>query len=88
MLMLSWPPATTISASPALIACAARCVAFSPEPQTLLMVIAGIMSGSPARIDAWRAPFMPMPAVSTCPRITSDTCPGSSPVLASSARIT
>ena len=50
--MFSCPPAITISASPALMAWAARCVAFSPEPHTLLIVMAGIMSGSPALISA------------------------------------
>ena len=84
--MLSWPPAITMSASPALIACAARCVAFRPEPQTLLMVIAGTMSGRPARMEAWRAGFWPTPAVSTCPSMTSLTMSGFTPVLASSAR--
>ena len=46
-LMFSWPPAMMISASPHLIACAARCVALRPLPQTLPMVIAGTMSGKP-----------------------------------------
>ena len=64
-LMFSCPPAITISASPHLIACAARCVALRPLPQTLPMVIAGTMSATPARIDAWRAGFWPHPAVST-----------------------
>ena len=35
----------------------------SPEPQTLLMVIAGTMCGMPALIAAWRAGFWPTPAV-------------------------
>ncbi len=38
------------SASPHLIACAARCTALRPLPHTLLMVIAGTLSGS--RLDA------------------------------------
>ncbi len=38
--MLSMPPATTISELPVWIACCASATAFSPEPQTLLMVIA------------------------------------------------
>ena len=50
-LMFSWPPATTMSESPLAIACAPSIAAFRPEPQTLLMVIAGTMSGRPARID-------------------------------------
>ena len=81
MLMFSCPPAMMMSASPALIACAARCVALSPEPHTLLMVIAGTMSGRPARIAAWRAAFWPTPAVSTWPRMTSEICSGLRPRL-------
>src|SRR3954465_2423090 len=86
--MLSCPPAMTISASPALIACAARCVAFSPDPQTLLIVIAGTIFGMPAMMDAWRAGFWPAAAESTCPIKTSLTNSGLTPVLASSAAIT
>jgi hypothetical protein len=36
--MLSMPPATTTSASPARMACAASITALRPEPQTLLIV--------------------------------------------------
>jgi hypothetical protein len=39
--MLSMPPATTMSASPALITWAAIVTAFSDEPQTLLIVTTG-----------------------------------------------
>ena len=60
--MFSWPPATTMSESPLAIDCAASIAALRPEPQTLLMVIAGIMSGRPALIAAWRAGFWPTPA--------------------------
>jgi len=51
----SIPPATTSLASPALIDCAANITAFSPDPQTLLTVMAGIVAGSPPWIAAWRA---------------------------------
>ena len=64
-LMFSWPPATTMSASPRATACAASITAFSPDPHTLLIVIAGIDDGRPALIDAWRAGFCPLAAVST-----------------------
>ena len=37
-LMLSWPPAMTISESPSRTAWAASMTAFRPEPQTALMV--------------------------------------------------
>lgn len=56
-LMFSWPPAMTISASPAMIALAASITAFRPEPQTLLMVMPGTAVGRPALITAWRAGF-------------------------------
>ncbi len=48
----SWPPATTISESPLAIAWAPSIAALSPEPQTLLIVMDGIISGRPARIAA------------------------------------
>ncbi|OIQ67406.1 hypothetical protein GALL_510140 [mine drainage metagenome] len=51
-LMFSCPPATTMSASPSRMACAASMTDLSPEPQTLLTVIAGTMSGRPALILA------------------------------------
>jgi Thiolase, C-terminal domain len=38
--MLSMPPDTMISAEPALMMSCASMVAFMPEPQTLLMVVA------------------------------------------------
>ena len=47
-LMLSCPPAMTISLSPSRIDCAASITAFRPEPHTLLMVIAGTACGKPA----------------------------------------
>ena len=46
--MLSMPPATTTSASPARISAAASMIAFSPEPQTRLIVVALVVTGSPA----------------------------------------
>ena len=48
LLMLSMPPATTISASPARMACAPLMTALRPEPQTLFTVVHGTVSGSPA----------------------------------------
>ena len=47
MLMLSWPPAMMISESPSRIAWAASITAFRPEPQTLLIVIAGTLLRQP-----------------------------------------
>src|SRR5688572_30327054 len=74
--MLSVPPATTISASAHFTACAASITAFSPDPQTLFTVWAGTESGMPARMEAWRAGFMPRPAWRMQPRITSSTWSG------------
>src|ERR1700676_2263626 len=86
-LIFSWPPAMTMSASPHLIACAARCVALSPLPHTLPIVMPGTLSGNPARMSACRAGFWPTPAVSTCPMITSEICSGCTLDRASSARM-
>ena len=51
----SIPPATTISYSPARISWSARAIAFRPDRQTLLMVMAGIVIGMPPLVAAWRA---------------------------------
>ena len=69
--MFSMPPATTISASPARISAAASMIAFRPEPQTRLMVVALVESASPAFRAAWRAGAWPTPAWSTWPMRTS-----------------
>ena len=71
--MFSMPPATTHSASPARIACAASATVFSPLPQTLLIVVDGTLSASPAPIADCRAVFCPRPAWSTLPMSTSST---------------
>src|SRR5688572_6629853 len=75
--MLSMPPHTATSMSPARIACAASITALRPEPHTLLTVKAPTESGTPPRRAAWRAGFCPSPAASTQPRITSSTAAGS-----------
>ena len=46
--MFSIPPATTISASPKAMDCAANIIDFIPEAQTLFIVVHGTVSGSPA----------------------------------------
>ena len=48
LVMLSMPPATTISELPVWIACWPSATAFSPEPQTLLMVMAATADGQSA----------------------------------------
>src|SRR5271168_4393126 len=69
--MLSMPPDTTISAEPALMMSCASMVAFMPKPQTLLMVVAPVASGSLAPRAACRAGAWPCPAGSTQPMNTS-----------------
>ena len=69
--MFSMPPATMICASPARIAWSASITAFSPEPHTLLIVSAAIVSGKPAYSAACRAGAWPKPAANTLPMITS-----------------
>ncbi len=67
----SMPPATYTSPSPARIAAAANMIDLRPEPQTRLIVVAGVVSASPARSSAWRAGAWPAPACSTWPMMTS-----------------
>ena len=66
--MLSMPPATTTSTSPSRSPSAASITAFMPEPHTLLRVVQGTLSGSPALSAACRAGACPTPALSTLPR--------------------
>ena len=70
MVIDSWPPATTMSNSPARISWSASAMASMPERQTLLMVSAGTFIGMPALTAAWRAGIWPAPACSTWPMIT------------------
>src|ERR1035437_7905824 len=84
--MFSMPPATTTSTSPALIICAAIATALSPEPQSMLIEVAGTSLGIPAAIATWRAGFGPSPACSTHPRMTSSTSPPANPARSSAAR--
>ena len=66
----SWPPATTISNSPARISWSAKAMASIPERHTLLIVREGTSMGMPAAAAACRAGICPAPAVSTWPMIT------------------
>ena len=86
--MLSMPPEITISAEPALMMSCASMVAFMPEPQTLLMVVAPVASGRPAPRAAWRAGAWPCPAGSTLPMKTSSTFSGASFARLSASPIT
>ncbi len=62
-----------MSLSPAKILCAAKTTDFNPDPQTLLIVNAGTVSGIPAAIETCLATFCPCPAPSTFPKMTSST---------------
>ena len=86
--MLSMPPDSTIPAEPALMMSCASMVAFMPEPQTLLMVVAPVASGSPAPRAACRAGAWPCPAGSTQPINTSSIRSGASLARSSAAPIT
>ena len=83
--MLSIPPATTISASPALISAAASMIALRPEPQTRLIVVALVESGRPALSVACRAGAWPAPACSTWPMSTSSIASAGTPARSTAA---
>ena len=72
-LMFSIPPATTTSASPMAMACAAMLMDFMPEEHTLFIVVQGTTSGIPAIKAACRAGACPTPACNTLPIMTSST---------------
>src|SRR3954462_1851703 len=69
--MDSVPPARIRSIYPALTASTPCPTACKPDPHTRLIVSAGTSTGTPALSDACRATFMPAPACSTQPMITS-----------------
>ncbi len=58
--MLSTPPATYTSPSPAMTRCAARAMACRPEEQKRLMVMPEVVTGRPAASAIWRAMFRPV----------------------------
>ena len=82
------PPATYRSPSPARMPAAASMIAFRPEPQTRLTVVAGVVSASPARSDACRAGAWPLPACRTWPMTTSSKgASGARPARSTAARM-
>ena len=88
MFMFSMPPATTTSASPARISAAASMIAFSPEPQTRLIVVRCVVSARPPFSAAWRAGAWPAPPWSTWPiRTSSIGGPSGRPARSTAARI-
>ena len=60
--MLSMPPATMALYSPARMLFAAIMAALREEPHTLLMVVHGVETGSPAPKATCLAGFCPAPA--------------------------
>ena len=86
--MDSMPPATYRSPSPARIEAAASMTALRPDPQTRLIVVAGVVSARPARRSAWRAGAWPDPAPRTWPMTTSSIlASGGRPDRSTAARI-
>ena len=77
MLIFSIPPATTISASPHIIACAPNITDFIPEAHTLFIVVQATSLDKPAKIAACLAGACPTPACTTLPIYTSFTKAGS-----------
>ena len=88
MLIDSIPPATTISALPVWIACAASATAFNPDPQTLLIVSAATSGANPPYSAACRAGFCPSPAAYTLPMMHSSTISGPIPARRTASRTT
>src|SRR5712692_2017167 len=79
-LMLSSPPATSTSASPAMMRCAANAMVCRPDEQKRLTVTPGTVIGRPARIADRRAIFCPVARSGMAqPITTSSTSPGSTP---------
>src|SRR3990172_3970598 len=81
------PPATMRPPSPALICDEASITLLRPEPQTLLMVVEGTLSGIPARSEACRAGAWPTPAWITLPMKTSSISPAPTAARSSAQRI-
>ena len=69
--MFSMPPATCASACPSSIEAAAMLTAFSPDAHTLLIVVASMLVGRPAKMAACLAGACPTPAESTLPMYTA-----------------
>ena len=86
--IVSSPPATATSALPVLMRSAAMAIDCRPEEQKRLMVMALVSTGSPARIAAARATFMPCSASGIAqPMITSSISAASSPGTRASASL-
>ncbi len=86
--MLSTPPATSRSLSPATMRCAAMAMVCRPLEQKRLIVTPPTLIGMPARNAAWRAMFMPVaPSGLAQPISTSSIAAGSTPARSTAALI-
>ena len=74
--MFSMPPASTTSASPSAICCAASWTVFIPEPHAILTLYAATSIGTPERTLTWRPVLGPFPAWRACPRMVWSICSG------------
>ncbi len=87
LVMLSMPPATMISALPAMIASCPSIVAFIAEPHIFDSVVQLVDNGRPAFSEAWRAGACPCPAIRQLPKISSSTSAGAMPARSTAALI-
>ena len=84
--MLSTPPATTMSFSPAMIRCAAVAIVCRPLEQKRLTVMPLVVIGRPARNAIWRAMLLPVaPSGVAQPMMTSSTSAASMPARSTAA---
>ena len=84
--MLSTPPATYTSPSPAMMRWPAMAMVCRPLEQKRLTVMPLTLVGSPARNATWRAMFQPVaPSGLAQPISTSSTSPGSMPARSTAA---
>lgn len=84
--MDSMPPASMISLTPSCRDWVAKVMAFMPEAQTLLMVVASVVSGHPAPRATCLAGAWPNPAERTLPINTSSMSLGERPDRSMAAR--
>ena len=87
LVMLSMPPATMMSALPAMSASCASMAASIAEPHILLTVVQPVANGKPAFSEACRAGAWPCPAGNTHPMMTSSTASAAMPARSTAALI-
>ena len=77
--MDSQPPTSSIWSSPERMIWEPSEIARIDDAQTLLSVMAGVVSGRPAPTMTWRATFWPTPPCRTWPKMTSSIASLSTP---------